>query len=130
MPIPRVITKANRAVLNKVTGRFAGVIPPFVLLRHTGRTSGTSYLTPLMAFPTPDGFVIALTYGPGTDWQRNVEAGGTATARYRRRDYALSAPRLVEGSAREQPLPRIVQLALKLLGVRFFLYVHAEPKES
>ena len=92
MPLPRAIAKANRNGLNRITRRFAGVIPPFMLLRHVGRASGKPYETPIMAFRTREGFVIALTYGPGTDWQRNLEAAGAAEAVYGRRRYTLSAP--------------------------------------
>jgi deazaflavin-dependent oxidoreductase (nitroreductase family) len=127
MPIPRAVARANRHVLNPIVRRIAGTVPPLILIRHVGRTSGARYETPIMAFRIPDGFVIALTYGPGTDWQRNLEAAGSAEATYRRRDWRIAAPRLAEGAPTDQPLPRIVQFALKLLGVRYFLYVTAQP---
>ncbi|HWK81167.1 MAG TPA: nitroreductase/quinone reductase family protein, partial [Thermomicrobiales bacterium] len=63
MPLPRAIARANRNGLNRLTRRFAGRIPPFVLLTHTGRRSGAAYSVPLMAFRHGDAFVIALTYG-------------------------------------------------------------------
>jgi hypothetical protein len=33
----------------------------------------------MVAFATDDGFVIALPYGPGADWVKNVLASGSAT---------------------------------------------------
>jgi deazaflavin-dependent oxidoreductase (nitroreductase family) len=49
------------------------------IIRHRGRTSGREYETPVGAEPTDDGFVIALVYGPKTNWVRNVLAAGSAT---------------------------------------------------
>ena len=49
-------------------GRFASVI------RHRGRRTGRTYETPVWAVPTEDGFVIAIVYGAGTDWLKNVLA--------------------------------------------------------
>lgn len=48
------------------------------LVRHTGRRSGRTYETPVDAIRTPDGFVVAMVYGPDTDWVRNLVAGGPA----------------------------------------------------
>lgn len=49
------------------------------VIRHSGRTSGRSYQTPVGAEPTEDGFVVALVYGSRSDWLRNVLASGSAT---------------------------------------------------
>jgi deazaflavin-dependent oxidoreductase (nitroreductase family) len=49
------------------------------VVRHTGRTSGATYETPVVAEPTGDGFVIALPYGRASDWLQNVLASGSAT---------------------------------------------------
>ena len=130
MSIPRAVARANRHLLNPIVRRIAGKVPPFILIRHVGRSSGKTYETPIMAFRTADGFVIAMTYGPGTDWQRNLEAAGHAIAVYRRRTWRIAAPRLVEGDPKDQALPRVVQFALKLLGIRYFLYVTAQSAEE
>jgi deazaflavin-dependent oxidoreductase (nitroreductase family) len=53
-------------------GAYASVI------RHVGRTTGRAYETPVGAVVTDDGFVIALPYGPNTDWLKNVLARGSA----------------------------------------------------
>jgi deazaflavin-dependent oxidoreductase (nitroreductase family) len=54
-------------------GAYASVI------RHVGRTTGRAHETPVGAVATDDGFVIALPYGPNTDWLKNVLASGSAT---------------------------------------------------
>jgi deazaflavin-dependent oxidoreductase (nitroreductase family) len=49
------------------------------VIRHVGRTTGRAYETPVGAVAIDDGFVIALPYGPNTDWLKNVLASGSAT---------------------------------------------------
>jgi deazaflavin-dependent oxidoreductase (nitroreductase family) len=102
-------------------------IPPLALIRHTGRTSGKRYETPIMVFPNDGEFVIALTYGPDTDWQLNLEAARTAEVVYRGTTYAIADPRRAHGSAADQPLPGIVQIALRVFRVDDFAYVTATP---
>jgi deazaflavin-dependent oxidoreductase (nitroreductase family) len=46
------------------------------VIRHQGRRTGRTYETPVWAVPTEDGFVIAIVYGSGTDWLKNVLASG------------------------------------------------------
>lgn len=130
MPLPRVITKANRRVLNHVMRPPARRIPPLALIHHTGRASGRRYETPIMVFPHDGGFLIALTYGPDTDWQLNLEAAGRAEVVYRGATYAIAEPRRAHGSPGNQPLPGIVRIALKAFRVDDFLYVTATPREE
>ncbi|MGN6485561.1 MAG: nitroreductase family deazaflavin-dependent oxidoreductase [Thermomicrobiales bacterium] len=116
MPIPRAIARANRNGLNRLTRRFAGSIPPFVLLTHTGRRSGATYTVPLMAFRHGDAFVIALTYGETTDWQRNIEAGGPASLTARGTTYPIGAFRTADRAEVRSAMPWIVHRVLDLLG--------------
>lgn len=44
------------------------------VLYHTGRSSGREYATPLCMVPTPEGYIVPATYGPETDWLRNLKA--------------------------------------------------------
>lgn len=70
----------NRAVINPRQLRTAGTPGSDVaVIRHTGRTSGHQYETPVGAQPTEDGYVVALVYGPTSDWLKNVLASGSAT---------------------------------------------------
>lgn len=126
MPFPRAVAKTNRYWINPVARRVAGQFPPFVLIRHVGRSSGKHYETPVWAFRQPEGFLIVLTYGPGADWVRNVMAAGTGEAMYGGKPYVLANPGIVEGDPRSQPLPWPVRHAVRLIGARHFLYVTAE----
>lgn len=49
---------------------------PFSLVRHIGRTSGTTFETPLILARVPGGFIAELTYGTRVNWYRNLEAAG------------------------------------------------------
>jgi deazaflavin-dependent oxidoreductase (nitroreductase family) len=70
-------------------GAYASVI------RHVGRTTGRTYETPIGAVATGDGFVIALPYGPNTDWLKNVLASGSAIIVDEGTTYDVDRPQVV-----------------------------------
>jgi deazaflavin-dependent oxidoreductase (nitroreductase family) len=123
MPFPIAITRFNRRVVNPVSRRFAGRVPPFAIVVHKGRTSGKEYRTPIMAFRSPDGFAIALTYGPDTDWVRNIVAAGAGTLVYRRAEIPIAEPRFVHKDEVRRLLPGPVRFVLRLARVDDFLLV-------
>jgi deazaflavin-dependent oxidoreductase (nitroreductase family) len=65
------------------------------VIRHVGRTTGRAYVTPVGAVATDDGFVIALPYGPNTDWLKNVLASGSATIVDEGNTYDVDRPEVV-----------------------------------
>jgi deazaflavin-dependent oxidoreductase (nitroreductase family) len=86
----------NRAVINPRALRTAGTPGSEAeVIRHTGRTSGRSYQTPVGAEPTDDGFVVALVYGPRSDWLKNVLASGTATVVHQGASFPVERPEVV-----------------------------------
>jgi len=101
MPMPRWLARINKRVFNPTEIK-RGVRP---VLIHTGRTSGTTYRTPLDAHPVEDGYVFIPNYGPRTDWLRNVMAAGTASLRIDVREIELDNPRLVRKDSVWQLLP-------------------------
>jgi deazaflavin-dependent oxidoreductase (nitroreductase family) len=111
MPLPHALTDFNRRLLNPFTLRLAGT-GSFVDLEHVGRTTGTVRHTPLMAFRDGDVVTIALTYGSGVQWLRNVEAAGRCRMTIGRSVLDLGAPRRVPS---ETALPRISQPQRTLL---------------
>jgi deazaflavin-dependent oxidoreductase (nitroreductase family) len=123
MTMPMAVARFARDYVNPVAQHFAGRMPPFAMIRHVGRSSGREYRTPIMVFRTQDGFVIALTYGPGTDWVRNVFAAGEATIDYRGREIEVADPRLTKGAEVRRWLPWPVRIALRLMRVDDFLVV-------
>ena len=125
MPVPMAVAKFNRAVVNPVARRFAGRIAPFAIVEHRGRKSGTDYRTPVMVFPSGDRFLFALTYGPETDWVRNVLAEGGCSVEYRKQRITLTDPRLSVGLPEGAALPGLVRSVLSALGVNDFLTLRA-----
>jgi deazaflavin-dependent oxidoreductase (nitroreductase family) len=100
MPIPMSVARFNRVVLNRVTGRFAGRLPGFGIVHHVGRSSGRAYATPMNVFPDGDDYVIALTYGPNTDWVKNVLAAGGCEVETRGKRVRLANPRIEDDPER------------------------------
>jgi deazaflavin-dependent oxidoreductase (nitroreductase family) len=86
-------------------------MPAFGVVVHTGRKSRRQYRTPVNVFPRPGGYVIALTYGPNSDWVRNVLAAGGCTLETRGRTLPLTRPRLYHDDQR-----RAVPLSLRVIG--------------
>jgi deazaflavin-dependent oxidoreductase (nitroreductase family) len=90
------VRRFARAVGNPLQMRKAGAPGAYAsVIRHEGRRSGKSYATPVAAEPTNDGFVIAMVYGPNTDWLKNVLAGGSATIEHEGRTYPVDRPEIV-----------------------------------
>lgn len=126
MPIPRVVARLNKAGLNRVTKHIAPWAPGFGVVVHHGRRSGRAYQTPVNVFTVGDGYVIALTYGPDSDWVKNVLAEGACELRTRGSVVRLTAPRLYRDETRHdiRPLERQV---LRVIGVADFLSLAAAP---
>jgi deazaflavin-dependent oxidoreductase (nitroreductase family) len=126
MPIPRIVRQWNKAGLNRVTRHIAPWMPGLGLVVHRGRRSGRLYQTPVNVFAAEDGYVLALTYGPDTDWVKNVLAAGGCELRTRGRAVQLVSPRLFQDEARRdiRPLERQV---LRVIGVADFLSLTAAP---
>jgi hypothetical protein len=49
--------RINRAFTNPAMRTIAGRVPPLAIVQHLGRRSGQSYRTPVLAFPTDEGYV-------------------------------------------------------------------------
>ena len=67
--------------------------PFYAILRHTGRTSGKPYATPVVGLRTPDGFLIPLPFGDASQWARNLFAAGGGSLYARGESRALSRDR-------------------------------------
>jgi len=88
-------------LFNKVSVRLAGrrFVPLWVVLHHRGRKSGKEDTVPLAVIADDTAFVIALPWGRGTDWVRNVQAAGRCTIRWKGVDYECSDPTFVDADA-------------------------------
>jgi deazaflavin-dependent oxidoreductase (nitroreductase family) len=66
--------------------------PIFSVVRHTGRRSGRTFETPVAARRVDGGFVLALAFGTGAHWYRNLVANGGGVIRWRGVDYPVGGP--------------------------------------
>ena len=126
MPIPKVVGQWNKAGLNRLTRHIAPWMPGLGVIVHRGRRSGRRYETPVNVFSAGGGYVFALTYGPETDWVKNVLAAGGCELRTRGRVIRLVSPRLFHDETRRaiRPLERQV---LRVLGVADFVSLRTAP---
>jgi deazaflavin-dependent oxidoreductase (nitroreductase family) len=116
----RRIAHFNRRATNRVTGPVAPWLPGFGVIVHMGRRSGRAYRTPVNVFRRDRRYVVALTYGTGSDWVKNVQAAGGCELLTRGRRHRLTAPQLVHDESRRL-VPGPVRVALRLLDVADFL---------
>jgi deazaflavin-dependent oxidoreductase (nitroreductase family) len=127
MPIPRTIGRWNKVGLNRLTRRIAPWLPGFGVVVHRGRRSGRPYRTPVNVFPTANGYLFALTYGPDTDWVKNVLAADGCELQTRGRTVRLVAPRMYRDERRRGIRP-VERQILRLLGVADFLAMKVAPQ--
>jgi deazaflavin-dependent oxidoreductase (nitroreductase family) len=120
VPLPKRLARFNRVVTNRLTYPIARTLPGFGIVLHTGRKSGRAYRTPVNAFRTPDGYLIALTYGPDSDWTRNVLAAGGCELLTRGKVVALTGPKIVHAE-RHDALPGVVRAVLGRIDVKDYL---------
>lgn len=91
----RAIARFNRYVTNPVQRLWAPRLRHMAVIEHTGRTSGRTYRTPVMAFVEDARLSVVLNYGAKSDWVRNVQAAGGAVVTREGRRYTLTDPRVV-----------------------------------
>jgi deazaflavin-dependent oxidoreductase (nitroreductase family) len=111
---------ANRVGFNRVVRLIAPRFPGFGIVAHRGRRSGRLYRTPVNVFRREGGFVIALTYGPDSDWVKNVIARGGCELETRGRRYTLTAPRVYRDESPSN-VPPPVRVALGAIRAYEFM---------
>jgi deazaflavin-dependent oxidoreductase (nitroreductase family) len=120
VPLPAALGRFNRRVTNRILWPIVRWLPGYGVVVHVGRRSGRTYRTPVLAFHRSERFVIALTYGPRTEWARNVLAAGGCLFETRAGAIRLAEPRAIHDEARAA-VPALVRLPLRLLGAADFL---------
>jgi deazaflavin-dependent oxidoreductase (nitroreductase family) len=120
MALGRRMATFNRHVTNRLLARLATRLPGFGVVLHVGRRSGRAYRTPVNVFRTPRGYLLALTYGSGAEWVRNVLAARGCDLVTRGRTERLVSPRLFRDD-RRAGVPAPVRAVLRLTRVSEFL---------
>lgn len=112
----------NKRITNKLMIRIAGSnIGHFAILSHIGRKSGNIYRIPIIAEPTNNGFVIALTYGKKVDWYENVMAKGGCSIKWKNHEYLLTNPALIDRELALNAFPAFFRTGLRIMGIQYFL---------
>ena len=125
MPIPRGVAGFNKHFTNRFFLLFAGRIAPFAIVNHRGRSSGRSYRTPVLAFPTEAGFMFALTYGRDVDWVRNLVASGGGSLVYKGEEIPLCEVRLEKYADVRGMFPLWIRLSLWFISLEDCLLAEA-----
>ncbi len=121
-PVLTLIRRLNRRFINPQQLRTAG--QPGIdtsVVHHRGHRSGTRYRTPVVAVPLDGGFVVALPYGPGADWVRNVMAAGSAALEHDGATVTVDRPRVVGTDEANQLFPTTEQRTHAIFGINSFL---------
>jgi deazaflavin-dependent oxidoreductase (nitroreductase family) len=127
----RRIRVFNKHILNPVARRLARAsFGPVANVRHVGRRSGKTYETPIFVRPAPDGFVIALTYGPEVDWYKNVLAAGACSVLWHGREYPISRVEPMDSEAGRAAWPFPYNPILRFVGVKDFVKMTASQPAS
>lgn len=125
-PVQDVIRRLNRSVTNPRQLRSAGRPGAYAsVIHHVGRASGAAYRTPIVAVPAEDGFLIALPYGRGVDWARNIVAAGSATIEHEGETHVVGRPRFFTADEANRHFPAKEQRTHRRFGVRDFLHLSA-----
>jgi deazaflavin-dependent oxidoreductase (nitroreductase family) len=132
----RVVIRPMTKVLNPVIIKFAGRkhFAVAAQIHHVGRRSAKAYVTPATARLHGDVIVVALTFGNQSDWARNVRAVGGCWIRLNGRHYHATNPEFVSredaGDLIRSAFSPLERASLRLLGIRQFMRLHAEPAPS
>ena len=108
----------------------SGRVAMFAEIHHQGRRSGRSYITPVAARPTADGFVIPLTFGEQADWFRNLQAAGGCMVRWKGITYPLIEPEIVDYPAVRASFGPAERLFISIVGIKHFVRLRYAPTEE
>jgi deazaflavin-dependent oxidoreductase (nitroreductase family) len=131
--VVRLLVRPMTKLLNPLIVRLAGRrhFRMAAQIRHVGRRSGRLYVTPAGAHLHGGVIVIPLTFGSRSDWARNVRAAGGCSIRLNGRDYRAAEPEILDrdeaGELIKSTFGPLERVGLRMLGIRQFMRLHAEP---
>ena len=122
------IRLVNKRFTNKILIHISGKrFGHFAILSHVGRKSGKLYQIPIIAEPTENGFVIALTYGKEVDWYKNVMAEGACSLKWKNKDYSLINPEFIDQETGVMAFPALFRSVLRKQGIQYYLRLDIQP---
>jgi deazaflavin-dependent oxidoreductase (nitroreductase family) len=84
------LARATAPLARRLAGRRG--FPLWAVIHHRGRVSGRELTVPVAVRTTPEVFVIALPWGSGTNWVRNVLAAGGCVVHWKGHDHVVTRP--------------------------------------
>jgi deazaflavin-dependent oxidoreductase (nitroreductase family) len=117
----------NKYIFNRFTLFLARRgIGPFSVIVHTGRRSGRTYQTPVMASHMGETVVIPLTYGTHVDWLQNILAQGGCEIIFKKRSLKAMEPEVIDGETAARNLPASRSDLFHRFDIDRFLRVRVE----
>jgi deazaflavin-dependent oxidoreductase (nitroreductase family) len=104
--------------------------PIFSVVRHTGRHSGRAFETPIAARRVQDGFVLALAFGKGAHWYRNLVANGGGVIRWRAVDYPIGPPTDIAVEEALAAFNAIQRGGLRAADINGYIRVPDAPRDA
>ena len=103
--------------------------PIFSIVRHTGRRSGRSFETPVAARRTDEGFVLALAFGSGAHWYRNLVTAGGGVIRWRGVDYPVGAPEVIGVDEALATFNAVQRAGLRAADIDGYVHIPEAPEQ-
>lgn len=129
MPLPRAVARFNQRFTNRFLEPLAHRSDGFAFVHHRGRRTGTRYRTPVNVFAAGEEFLVALTYGPGADWVRNVLPGG-GELEHQGETFPIVSVGVVSRDETWAHLPILVRIALRVLRLHHFCRLSVGPPNT
>jgi deazaflavin-dependent oxidoreductase (nitroreductase family) len=101
--MPSWLRPVNKRVVNPVQRLWAPWLPPWAVIVHRGRRSGTEYRSPVLAWRSGSRIYVVLYYGASAQWVRNVLAAGGAEVVRRGRRSRIADVHVVRDGSEELP---------------------------
>lgn len=116
MIFPPWLEKFQIKYINPLMTPVSRKLPGFSVIKHTGRSSGTPYETPVTSYRKGTTLAILLAHGK-TNWVKNVLAAGEADIHVFRKDLHLVNPRVLPAGTVDPSLPWIARTGARKTGV-------------
>lgn len=116
MLVPPALENFQIKYINPLMTPISRKLPGMSVIKHTGRTSGTPYETPVTSYRKGNTLAIGLIHGK-TNWVKNVLAAGKADIRASGKDLHLVNPRVVPAGTKDPSLPFLARLMARKSGV-------------
>ncbi|WP_422749658.1 nitroreductase family deazaflavin-dependent oxidoreductase [Mycobacterium sp. WMMD1722] len=113
---PQWLDRLQIRYFNPLIRPLAGRIPGLALFKHTGRSSGKQYQTPVTAYRRNGQLAVVLGHGM-TDWARNALAAGQADVTMSGDEVHIVNPRIVPNGRDVTALPSFAKRQARSIAV-------------